>query len=351
MTMHLIIDNYRVMKRNVAIIFNDAEGCFDRIRPIMNDIALRRLGCPKMISRCQNTTQRLMKHRVKTAKGVSKGYIQWNNTQTIQMIIEAGVTIMTGNIGGIGQGAGGSPVGCLAMILVMIAAYKLYASGARIHDPIKKCNKTIHVISYVDDNTLVQSLKEGLTEVQQTQLLTRCIGKWQRLLQVTGGDLALHKCLYSILQWKWFGAKAVVEQKKEGETMQIEDNKSDSETAQVSQQIEYIPPKQAQRILGVQMALDGNFDKEYEKRKEKSNEMAKKLYMAPLTTTDAYMVYETRYLPAMRYPLHIAIIDHKKLDTAQRQFTNLLLPKIGMNRKTPRAVVYAPMSKGGLGIK
>ena len=74
-TMHLLIDNYRVMKRNVAIIFNDTEGCFDRIRPIMNDIALRRLGCPKMISKCQNITQRLMKHRVKTAKGVSEGYI------------------------------------------------------------------------------------------------------------------------------------------------------------------------------------------------------------------------------------------------------------------------------------
>ena len=97
------------------------------------------------------------------------------------MIIDAGVTIMTGNIGGIGQGAGGSPVGCLAMILAMIAAYKLYASGARIIDPIKKCNKTLHVVSYVDDNTIVQSLKEGLTEAQQTTIYNKhdavsCVG-------------------------------------------------------------------------------------------------------------------------------------------------------------------------------
>ena len=346
-TMHLIIDNYRVMKRNIAIIFNDAEGCFDRIRPVMNDIALRRLGCPRMISKCQNITQQLMKHRVKTAKGVSEGYIKWSNTQTIQMIIEAGITIMMGNIGGIGQGAGGSPVGCLAMILVMITTHKVYASGAKIIDPIKKCNNTVHVISYVDDNTIVQALKEGMTEKQQTQVLPRCISEWQKLLQVTGGDLALNKCSYSILQWKWYGAKAVADQKQDRQMMEIEDNK----VGQQKQHISYIPPKQAQKILGVQMALDGNFTKEFETRREKCKVMAKKLYRAPLTTLDAFMVYETRFLPAMRYPLHIAIIDHKKLDTAQRYFTNLLLPKIGMNRKTPRAVVYAPTTKGGLGIK
>ena len=123
-------------------------------------------------------TQRLMQHRVNTVKGVSEGFLQWTNTQTIQMIIEAGTTIMTGNTGGIGQGAGGSPVGCLAMILTMIVVYKLYTSRARIIDPIKKCKKTVHVISYVDNNTLVQLLREGLIEMQQTEILTQCIGKW-----------------------------------------------------------------------------------------------------------------------------------------------------------------------------
>lgn len=42
--------------------------------------------------------------------------------------------------------------------MMAVAVYKLYTSGARIIDPIKKCKKTIHVVSYVDDNTLVQSL-------------------------------------------------------------------------------------------------------------------------------------------------------------------------------------------------
>ena len=296
-------------------------------------------------------TQRLMQHRVNTVKGVSEGFLQWTNTQTIQMIIEAGTTIMTGNTGGIGQGAGGSPVGCLVMILTMIVVYKLYTSRARIIDPIKKCKKTVHVISYVDNNTLVQLLREGLIEMQQTEILTQCIGKWQRLLQVTGGDLALNKCSYLIFQWKWSGAKAVVDQTQDREMMTIVDNKTEDRTIQDSQQIASILPKQAQKILGVQMALDGNFDKEYEKRTEKCKDMVKKLYRAPLSTTDVYMMYETRYLPAMRYPLHIAIIGHNKLDTAQKYFTNLLLPKIGMNRKTPQAAIYAPMAKGGLGIK
>ena len=32
---------------------------------------------------CQTVTQRLMKHRVKTAKVVSEGYLQWRNYQSV----------------------------------------------------------------------------------------------------------------------------------------------------------------------------------------------------------------------------------------------------------------------------
>ena len=47
----------------------------------------------------------------------------------------------------------------------------------------------------------------GIQEI--IQLMQRCIVKWRRLLQITGGDLALQKCELSILKWKWYGGKAV----------------------------------------------------------------------------------------------------------------------------------------------
>ena len=50
--------------------------------------------------------------------------------------------------------------------------------------------------------------------------------------------------------------------------------------------------------------------------------MTKKLYISPLNHTNVFTVYETRFLLAMQYPLHITTINHKKLFVAQKPFTN-----------------------------
>ena len=58
MNLHLIFDNHRIWKKNMAMIFNDADGCFDRIPPNLADIALQRLGCPNTISNTHTIIQR-----------------------------------------------------------------------------------------------------------------------------------------------------------------------------------------------------------------------------------------------------------------------------------------------------
>jgi hypothetical protein len=62
------------------------------------------------------------------------------------------------------------------------------------------------------------------------------------------------------------------------------------------------------------------------------------------------MVYETRFRPAMEYPLLITTFTKAQLEKIQQPFINLLLPKIGLNRHTPRAVIYGRWFRGGLGI-
>jgi hypothetical protein len=59
------------------------------------------------------------------------------------------------------------------------------------------------MISYVDDNTLVQSFQPGTTIEEVFNSLTTSMGHWCRLLQVTGGDLCLEKCKVSVMTWKW----------------------------------------------------------------------------------------------------------------------------------------------------
>ena len=60
------------------------------------------------------------------------------------------------------------------------------------------------------------------------------------------------------------------------------------------------------------------------------------------------MIYENRYRAMVRYPLPVTIFNDKQCMTIQRPFIDAILPKLGINRKTPRVLIYGPKSMGGL---
>ena len=86
-------------------------------------------------------------------------------------------------------------------------------------------------------------MKDGLAEIQQTEVLARYTGKWYRLLQATEGDLALHKYSYLKLQWKWYSVKAIADQTTDREPMTIKDNVNKSGKVNIQQHITYISSK------------------------------------------------------------------------------------------------------------
>jgi protein-arginine kinase activator protein McsA len=49
-TLQLIYDNARLNKSVMASMFNDAAGCYDRIRPLLSSICMQKYGCPESIS-------------------------------------------------------------------------------------------------------------------------------------------------------------------------------------------------------------------------------------------------------------------------------------------------------------
>ena len=95
-----------------------------------------------------------MNHKIKTALGISPGTLQWSKSDLTILCI-AGVLQIVGNIGGIGQGGGGSPVGWFSILLIMIMTYRKFSDGAKIIDPLSFLTHILHLISYVDDNSLL----------------------------------------------------------------------------------------------------------------------------------------------------------------------------------------------------
>ena len=343
--LQLIFDNHRIWKKNIAMIFNDADGCFDRIPPNLADLALQRLGCPTSISNTHTLIQRNIKHHIKTAQGVSRGFIQFHPTSE-NRIEENSVSQLRGPIGGVGQGGGGSPIIWLGVLMIMLDAYRQMTEGITISNRITGMKIMYWIISYVDDNTILRNFTNGVSIQKILEDMKECLKIWNELLILTGGGLSLDKCKISVMYWKQdFWGRMKIESK---DTTGITINTSQSNTAKEQEYtLERISALAAERILGIRLSMSGEMKQEYEYRKDQIEKLAHRLYTAPLSPSDAYTVYSTRYCPMIKYALPITTFSKTQLKNIQKRFIHLLLPKMGMNRNMPRAVIFGPRSKGG----
>jgi len=62
-------------------------------------------------------------------------------------------------------------------------------------------------------------------------------------------------------------------------------------------------------------------------------------------------MYTTIYLPTITYPLPATTLSRATLEKAQSMTTPLIISKMGYNQNMPKAVIYAPITHGGLGLK
>ena len=344
--LQLIFDDSRLWKKNIGMLFNDADGCYDRIAPLLGEIAVRRIGCPPEIAKTVTETLKEMKHFVKTSVGISPGYINYS-TESKTIIEEGVIKCLNGIIGGSGQGSGASPIIWLAILLIMIKVYKENNTGVNIHNPITKEAIKYWILSYVDDNTIVRNFKSNTTTEEILDSLGKSLLEWNELLNITGGALSLNKCKVSILTWRanYWGIKNP-DSGKEDETIYI----PSETTGNRKDPLERISPCNAERILGLRLPILGTMNSELEYRIKQMDILARKLYQAPISHKEAFLIYQTRYKPMVKYCFPVTTFNREELDKIQKKFIFLLLPKLGMNRHTPRDVIYGPTSRGGRGL-
>jgi hypothetical protein len=104
-------------------------------------------------------------------------------------------------------------------------------------------------------------------------------------------------------------------------------------------------------LLGVQMTIQGNTEDQELALSKKLTHITRAFLQCPLSNDDAWQGYTTVYLPAVTYALSATAMKWEHLETLQKQITNAVLPPLGYNRHTPRAIVYATEHFGGLGMR
>ena len=345
LNLQILFEHCRQWEKPVGCMFNDAIGCYDRIVPTLCEIAMIKKGCPRGIAKCHTLTQKNMEHKIRTAAGVSDGCIRFSEQQ-LQVKANGNIVFIQGLTGGIGQGGGGGPMAWITIIAIMVEAYRKLCSGAEATDVTNIYTMMYWIISYVDDNTLVTNFRNNETNEEIIRKMTGNLRSWQRLLQITGGDIDIDKSQWCLLKWKYneWGQPKLVSKKES--RLDITLNSPIAATKQEAS-LQRLDPWEADRVLGVRLPMDGTMKIEYRYRLEQIKTFADKMMNSPLTHYDAYIVYECRYRSMIKYPLPVTTFTTEQCNMIQKPFMAKLLPKMGLNRNMPRAIIYGPRELGG----
>ena len=177
-------------------------------------------------------------------------------------------------------------------------------------------------------------------------------GIWQHLLAIGGGGLALPKCNTSVFIPKFtthnFG-ECLVTWKTMDEFPGHCYVQPFNEFLPLTK-IKRIEPIDADKLLGLKMAMNGLFLHEYKRRKEEIDTLAATLAQMPFTRIEAFVLYASQYLPIIWYFLHHTCFSTQDERNLEMKWILAILTKLGYNRNMPRAVIFGPLDLGGTGL-
>jgi len=105
------------------------------------------------------------------------------------------------------------------------------------------------------------------------------------------------------------------------------------------------------RHLGIHISMDSNSTAETKVLYKWCQLFCKVYQRFPLTCKEALIIYQTIFLPTLTYPFPATTLPIKTLDQAQSLTTPTILSKIEFNCNMPKAIVYTPISHGGIGFQ
>ena len=149
---------------------------------------------------------------------------------------------------------------------------------------------------------------------------------WQTFLDISGGKLAITKCLYYLCHWIWKadGTPTLLDAATIGNLISMNDDPSTEQPPQLD-------PWKSHLTLGVWKSPAGNYNQQREHLINKSRKWTESMRAATLTKDEATMSYSRIYIPSLRYGLGTCYLSPQELLQIQRPAVNVILPKMGFN--------------------
>jgi len=242
---------------------------------------------------------------------------------------------------GIGQGSAAGPAAWHSHLLMMIQTLQRLHKGYEIVDPTISKRYQQLIVSFVDDTSFILTSTPARlhTLIKQTDEL---LNSWHKILNLTGGQLALEdKTKWCLSYFDGSPAGKFIEPKMDGFTISI--NTDGSLT-----KIHRISPHHAERYLGVRLSVSGQMDSEFAYRMETAANYSHAIDSHHLSKHEIITSYKSVWLPKIFYCLPVTTFSDIQCHKIQSKILQTVLPKLGISRKFPLALVYGPKRFGGL---
>jgi hypothetical protein len=308
--------------------YNDAKACFDRVIKNTTNLTVLKEGLPLKIAQLHSQTIHQIKYYLRHQRGVAVVPNQ-HSPQT--------------PFYGVGQGAGDSPARWGYISDIIIKAYNKHATDAKITSPIHLIVSNEKVMAFIDDSRLFLILhnSNGFVVRQQIAHNTQL---WERLLHVVGGKLELSKSKILIFSWRFNSEGTAI---LDNQYNKLPFHLLDSETS-TPMTLDTVLTSDAYKLLGVHVAFDSNTTAQQTALQAKYNHLIR--VFAQATTMDRQDTMTGIQILAnstLKYMLPATNIPWDTINKINQKFIYIILPKIGLNRHFPRAVIFAPSYFGG----
>ena len=325
----LTFENARLQRSTICAVQHDMTAHFDRMYPSMTSLYASRYRVDKNILLSIGKTIRHLERNVETALGVSDAsYSQSSDAP---------------EIGGMVQGKADVPQFSTQQSDAMLKAHKSLTTGLRLPNPAGTRAITHHSVSFADDtdnhanvpsdgqNPTLEAVKKGEHSAQT----------WSNIVDICGGLIALHKCNWQLIAWD--SSSGYMKMQIDPGTVLILRNSNLTPTI-----ISYLPPHAPNVGLGFLLCPNGNQSPQFNALLTDVRKLCSSINCSFLNEEETRQALRQRLVPKLTYTLHATSFTSSQCKAINTIISKTFLPRLRLNRHFPRAVLYGPVTYGGM---
>jgi hypothetical protein len=246
-------------------------------------------------------------------------------------------------IQGVGQGNGAGPQIWALVSTTVLNMLRKYGHGASFRSAMS--NKKLALVGYafVDDTDLVSA--NNASPSATIDAMQQSLTAWEGGIRTTGGAIVPEKSHWYLIEFGWKDGQPFYQPASNT----VGEIRVRNAVGQL-QPLRRLEPWEAERTLGIRLAPDGNMTSQMQYMESKANEWAAKIRSGWLPRHLTWLAWKTTIQKTLEYPLPVTTLSQAQCKRLTSILAKTALPKCGIMRSFPRALLHGPKKYAGLEV-